>query len=45
MPNSTNTPEVARAMPVALDWSHPFGSNDQLTEEERMVHDTVQISL
>lgn len=42
MLNSANTPEVARAKPVALDWSDPFGLNDQLTEEERLVRDTAE---
>ncbi|WP_171131138.1 hypothetical protein [Ruegeria sp. HKCCA5014] len=45
MPDSTNSPEVARAKPFALDWSHTFGLNDRRTVEERMVHDTVQIAL
>ncbi|WP_171097980.1 hypothetical protein [Ruegeria sp. HKCCD7255] len=44
MPNSANSPLVARAMPVALDWSHPFGLNDRLTEKERMVRETTQTS-
>ncbi|MEM1387140.1 MAG: acyl-CoA dehydrogenase [Pseudomonadota bacterium] len=34
------TPEMARAKPAPLNWEDPFGIDQQLTEEERMIRDT-----
>ena len=32
-----NTPEAARARPGPFAWDDPFGLEDQLTDEERMI--------
>jgi glutaryl-CoA dehydrogenase len=37
-----NTPETARAKPAAFAWEDPFGLEQQLTDEERMVRDTAR---
>ena len=42
MLQKANTPANARAKPAGFAWEDPFGLEDQLTEEERMVRDTAR---
>ncbi len=37
-----NTPELARAKPVAMTWEDPFLLEDQLTEDERLIRDSAR---
>jgi hypothetical protein len=37
-----NTPEIARAKPVAFAWEDPFLLDEQLTDEERMVRNAAR---
>lgn len=41
-PFHPTTPEQARAKPAALDWADPFGLDNLLTDEERMIRDTAE---
>ncbi len=38
----TNTPELARAKPVPLNWEDPFLIDEQLTDDERMIRDAAR---
>ncbi len=42
MLRKANTPANARAKPAGFVWSDPFGLEEQLSEEERMVRDTAR---
>ena len=37
-----NTPELARAKPVPLNWEDPFLLDEQLTEDERLIRDSAR---
>ena len=37
-----NTPELARAKPVAMTWEDPFLLDDQLSEDERLIRDSAR---
>ena len=42
MPKDIHTPEVARSKMPTFDWADPFGLEEQLTDDERMIRDTAR---
>ena len=42
MPKDIHSPEVARSKMPSFDWADPFGLEDQLTDDERMIRDTAR---